>query len=96
MLSVFHQLPPSSPKRSVSFAPEVDSKEEESAIREDMKKARRLPLQSDVAFVTDKYYALKLFQEAQVIIEQRSFIDEDTQLMVSSRRNVFEMYGYEL
>ena len=48
MLSVSHQFPIyTPPKRSVSFASEVDVKEELRAVRDDKKEVTRLLLQSD-------------------------------------------------
>ena len=96
MLALSHQSPPSPHKRTVSFAPEVDAKAEERAIREDKKKVNRLLLQSDVAFVIDKQHALSFLVEAKAIIDRRSFVDQETHLKLSSRDKVFKLYGYSI
>lgn len=89
MLALSHQSPPSPHKRTVSFAPEVDAKAEEHAIREGKKKVNRLLLQSDVAFVIDKRHALTLLEEAKAIIDRRFSDDENLLASYTNRKAWF-------
>lgn len=82
------QLPSSPHKRVVSFAPEVDAKAEERAIRDDKKKVNRLLLQSDVAFVVDISFSLKLLEQAKAIIDQRFSKDDELIAKYTPRINI--------
>ena len=86
MLSVSPQSPVHKPqKRSVSFTPEVNAKEEKNAIREDRKNVTNLLLQSRVAFIVDKSHAVHLLQDAKKIIDKRFPDDKDLMLTYNSK-----------
>jgi recombinational DNA repair protein (RecF pathway) len=89
MLSVFNQLPSSSPKRAVFFSTEVNEKERIRHLREARKNVTRLFLQSDVAFPVDKAYALELLEKAKTIIDQNFSGDEKLISNYSNRKEWF-------
>lgn len=90
MLNVSQQPSQSAQRPSISFAPEVNTKEEQRAIRKDKEKVTKLLLQSDVAFVVDKSYALKLLEEAKVIIFNRFSNDKALIDSYSNRKEWFK------
>ena len=91
MLSLLNQPTSHIPKRhSVSFAPDVEAKEELRAIQNDKKKVTRLFLQSDVAFVVDKSFALELLEEAKAIIDKRFSGNDVFQRNYLNRKRCFD------
>ena len=88
MLSVSHQPAQPVQKKSISFAPEVNTKEEQRAIRKDKEKITRLFLQSDVAFDVDKSYALQLLEEVKFIIDKRFSDDESLMSKYSVKMSI--------